>query len=59
MSKEELKALLIIVGIFLLFAILYGVITDYQKTKCLEDGGRWISGFVGGNWTNLCLPKDT
>ena len=57
MSKEELKALLIIVGIFLLFAILYGVITDYQKTLCLKENGRWISGFYGGTWTNLCLPK--
>ena len=59
MTKEELKALLIIVGLFLLFTILYGVITDYQKTLCLKEGGKWISGFVGGNWTNLCLPKDT
>jgi hypothetical protein len=59
MSKEKLKALLIIVGIFLLFAILYGVITDYQKTKCLEDGGKWIHGFFGGTYANLCLPKDT
>ena len=45
MNKENLQSILIIVGLFLLFAILYGVITDYQKTKCLEDGGRWISGF--------------
>ena len=59
MSKEDLQALLIILGVFLLLAILTAFTTDYQKTKCLEDGGRWISGFVGGNWTNLCLPKDT
>jgi hypothetical protein len=57
MSKEEFKALLIILGVLLFLGILAAFTTDYQKTKCLEDGGRWISGFVGGNWTYLCLPK--
>ena len=57
MSKEELKALLIILGVFLLLAILTAFTTNYQKTLCLKENGRWISGFYGGTWTNLCLPK--
>jgi hypothetical protein len=57
MIKEELKAILFILGLLLLLGILTSFTTDYQKTKCLEDGGRWISGFVGGNWTYFCLPK--
>jgi hypothetical protein len=56
MSKENLQALLIILGVLLLLGIFT---TDYQKTKCLEDGGRWISGFFGGTYAHLCLPKDT
>ncbi len=57
MIKEELKAILFILGLLLLLGILTSFTTDYQKTKCLEDGGKWISGFVGGNWTYFCLPK--
>ena len=57
MIKEELKALLFILGVLLLLGIFTAFTTDYQKTKCLEDGGKWISGFVGGNWTYFCLPK--
>jgi len=57
MSKEDLQSLLIILGVLLLLGILTAFTTEYQKTKCLEDGGRWISGFIGGNWTYFCLPK--
>ena len=59
MSKENLQALLIILGVLLLLGILTAFTTDYQKTKCLEDGGRWISGFFGGTYAHLCLSKDT
>ncbi len=57
MNKENLQSFLIISGLFLLFAILYGFITDYQKTECLKEGGKWISGFYGGTYARLCLPK--
>ena len=57
MSKEDLQSILIIIGVLLLLGIITAFTTDYQKTECLEDGGRWISGFVGGNWTYFCLPK--
>lgn len=57
MNKENLQSFLIISGLFLLFAILYGFITDYQKTECLKEGGKWISGFYGGTYASLCLPK--
>ena len=57
MNKENLQSFLIISGLFLLFAILYGFITDHQKTECLKEGGKWISGFYGGTYAHLCLPK--
>ena len=57
MNKENLQSFLIISGLFLLFAILYRFITDYQKTECLKEGGKWISGFYGGTYAHLCLPK--
>ena len=57
MTKENLQSFLIISGLFLLFTILYGFITDYQKTECLKEGGKWISGFYGGTYAHSCLPK--
>ena len=29
---------------------------NYPKAKCLADGGKWISGWVGGYYSFVCVP---
>jgi hypothetical protein len=57
MDKEELAILFIVLGILLLFAILNGFVVDYEKTECLKEGGKWVSGMIGGNYSYVCVPK--
>ena len=56
MDKEELAILFIVLGILIL-VILNGFVVNYEKTECLKEGGKWISGFYGGTYAHLCLPK--
>ena len=57
MDKEELAILFIILGILLLFAILNGFVVDYEKTECLKEGGKWVSGMIAGDYSYFCVPK--
>jgi hypothetical protein len=56
MDKEELT-ILIILGILLLFAILNGFVVNYEKTECLKEGGKWVSGMIAGDYSYFCVPK--
>lgn len=29
---------------------------NYPKAKCLADGGKWITGWVGGYYSVVCVP---
>ena len=29
---------------------------NYPKAKCLADGGKWITGWIGGHYSFVCLP---
>ena len=29
---------------------------NYPKAKCLADGGKWITGWVGGYYSFVCVP---
>ena len=57
MDKEELAILFIVLGILLLFAILNGFVVDYEKTECLKEGGKWVSGMITGEYSYFCVPK--
>ena len=57
MDKDEFVLLFIFLGIILLFAILNGFVIDYEKTECLKEGGRWISGVIAGEYSYFCVPK--
>jgi len=57
MDKEELAILFIVLGILLLFGILNGFFMDYEKTECLKEGGKWVSGMIGGDYSYFCVPK--
>ena len=57
MDKDEFVLLFIFLGIILLFAILNGFVIDYEKTECLKEGGKWVSGVIAGEYSYFCVPK--
>jgi Zn-dependent protease len=57
MDEEELAILFIILGILILVAILNGFVVNYEKTECLKEGGKWVSGMIAGNYSYFCVPK--
>lgn len=30
---------------------------NYPKAKCLADGGKYITGWVGGHYSFVCIPE--
>jgi hypothetical protein len=57
LDKEELAILFIVLGILILVAILSGFVIDYEKTECLKEGGKWVSGRIAGEYSYFCVPK--
>ena len=57
MDEEELAILFIILGILILVAILNGFVVNYEKTECLKEGGKWVSGMIAGEYSYFCVPK--
>lgn len=53
----NLKESIIIVLIILVFIILYAISIDHEKTECISNGGKWISGVVAGEFSYFCIPK--
>ena len=48
----------VIIGLIILVSIiLYGVSIDYEKTQCISNGGKWISGMVAGELSYFCIPQ--
>jgi len=56
MDKEKLAILFIVLGILIL-VILNGFVVNYEQTECLKEGGKWVSGMIGGNYSYFCVPK--
>jgi Na+(H+)/acetate symporter ActP len=54
--KEIITAVLLLVAVIVV-AILFGIDMDYEKSKCLEEGGKWVSGVIGGERSFFCMPK--
>ena len=55
--REETKSFIIFGVIVLVFFVLFAISYASQKADCLAEGGKWISGVVGGNATYFCIPK--
>lgn len=58
--KKIIIAILLVVAVFavaILFDVYIDAQIDAQKTKCLEVGGRWVTGMVGGEMSYFCMPK--
>jgi hypothetical protein len=56
MTKET-KEWIIIGAVALGIIVLFALSIDHQKTKCLADGGKWVSGIVAGQYSAFCIPK--
>jgi hypothetical protein len=54
--KEIITAILCIIALILV-VILFGVDMDYEKTQCIESGGNWVTGMIGGERSFFCMPK--
>jgi len=50
---KPVLVILLIAGLFILIA--NGIHQD--KVNCISNGGKWISGYVGGNYSAFCIPK--
>jgi hypothetical protein len=46
-----LGAVILLIGILSVWSI------DYQETKCIADGGKWVAGMINGTYSYLCIPK--
>ena len=57
MSKETLSTIIIITILIVVFGLLYGFAVDFQKTQCIDSGGKWISGIINGEYSYFCIPK--
>ena len=55
--REETQSFIIVGVIVLVFFVLFVLSYDYQKTECLAEGGKWVSGVMGGNFSYFCIPK--
>ena len=55
--REETQSFIIVGVIALVFLVLFALSYDYQKTECLTEGGKWVSGVMGGNFSYFCIPK--
>ncbi len=53
----NLKESIIIVLIILVFIILYAISIGHEKTECISNGGKFISGMVAGEFSYFCIPK--
>lgn len=54
--KEIITAILCILALVVV-VILVGVDIDYEKTQCIESGGNWVTGRIGGELSYFCMPK--
>ena len=55
--KEEVLGWIVVGIIVLIFIVGFGFVMDEQKTQCIAEGGKWISGMVAGEYSYFCIPK--
>lgn len=54
--NDTSKIILSVIAIVLLVVLTLNF-TNNQKTECLANGGKWVTGIVGGNYSAFCIPK--
>jgi len=55
--REETQSFIIVGVIVLVFFVLFAISYSTQESDCLAEGGKWISGVIGGNYSYFCIPK--
>lgn len=53
--KTILIAVLSVIGLIVV-VIIFGVDIDHEKTQCIESGGKWVTGYIGGEYSYFCMP---
>jgi hypothetical protein len=51
-----IKILFVIIGV-ILFLLFVGFTMDFEKTQCLKEGGKWVTGVISGSYSYFCLPQ--
>jgi hypothetical protein len=60
MNKNYISTLIttlfVIIGV-ILFLLFVGFTMDFEKTQCLKEGGKWVTGVISGSYSYFCLNK--
>jgi regulatory protein YycH of two-component signal transduction system YycFG len=60
MNKNHISTLIttlfVIIGV-ILFLLFVGFTMDFEKTQCLKEGGKWITGVISGSYSYFCMPQ--
>jgi hypothetical protein len=60
MNKNHISTLItilfVIIGV-ILFLLFVGFTMDFEKTQCLKEGGKWVTGVISGSYSYFCLPQ--
>jgi regulatory protein YycH of two-component signal transduction system YycFG len=60
MNKNHISTLIttlfVIIGV-ILFLLFVGFTMDFEKTQCLKEGGKWITGVISGSYSFFCVPQ--
>jgi regulatory protein YycH of two-component signal transduction system YycFG len=60
MNKNNISTLIatlfVIIGI-ILFLLFVGFTMDFEKTQCLKEGGKWVTGVISGSYSYFCVPQ--
>ena len=60
MNKNHISTfittLFVIIGV-IIFLLFVGFTIDFEKTQCLKEGGKWVTGVISGSYSYFCIPK--
>jgi regulatory protein YycH of two-component signal transduction system YycFG len=60
MNKNHISTLIttlfVIIGV-ILFLLFVGFTIDFEKTQCLKEGGKWVTGVISGSYSYFCVPQ--
>lgn len=60
MDNKNLSTLITIVFLFvglIVFFTVFAMIDDFQKVQCVKEGGKWVTGIIGGSYSAFCMPQ--
>jgi regulatory protein YycH of two-component signal transduction system YycFG len=60
MNKNHISTIIttlfVIIGV-ILFLLFVGFTMDFEKTQCLKEGGKWVTGVISGSYSYFCVPQ--